>query len=261
MTATDLFKAGKLQEAIAAQLKEVKSAPADQGKRLFLFELLAFAGDLERARKQIEAVTYNELERDAAVQSYNRVLDAEEARRRLFRDSLLPKFFGEQPDHVRLRFEAVNRLRENRTTEAAELVAQANAAAPPLSGKLNDKAFDSLRDCDDLFGSVLEVMGAGGYYWVPLEQVESIALAAPRFPRDLLWRAARLELRDGSGGNVFLPALYAGSHEHGDDQVKLGRATDWKEWPGGLVQGFGLRTYLVGDDAVSLLDWRQLELA
>jgi len=39
MSASELFKAGKLQEAIDAQLKEVKNKPADQSERLFLFEL------------------------------------------------------------------------------------------------------------------------------------------------------------------------------------------------------------------------------
>ena len=38
MSANDFFKAGKLQDAIDAQVQEVKTNPADQAKRLFLFE-------------------------------------------------------------------------------------------------------------------------------------------------------------------------------------------------------------------------------
>jgi type VI secretion system protein ImpE len=60
---------------------------------------------------------------------------------------------------------------------------------------------------------------------------------------------------------VFLPAIYPGSHEHADDQVKLGRKTDWKETKDGPVLGMGLRTFLVGDDPVTLLEWRELKLA
>ena len=51
MNANELFQAGKLQEAIDTQIAQVKANPADQGKRLFLFELLAFAGELDRARR------------------------------------------------------------------------------------------------------------------------------------------------------------------------------------------------------------------
>ena len=85
MNATELFKAGSLKEAIEAQTQEVKANPTDPGRRLFLFELLAFAGDLDRARRQIEAVRYDEPERDTAVQRYRRLLDSEAARRHVQR--------------------------------------------------------------------------------------------------------------------------------------------------------------------------------
>src|SRR5262245_43141677 len=63
MSASEAFKAGRLQEAIDAQIQEVRAHPADHGKRLFLFELAAFAGDLDRARRQIDAVKYDDPDR------------------------------------------------------------------------------------------------------------------------------------------------------------------------------------------------------
>jgi type VI secretion system protein ImpE len=261
MNASDLFKAGQLQPAIDAQVKEVKANPADHGKRVFLFELLAYAGDLDKAGRQIDAVQYGEMERDAAVLTYRKLLDAEKSRRRLFSDGLSPKFFGEQPEHVRLRLEAVNRLREHNQAEAHEVLEKANALVADLKGKLNDKPFSSLRDCDDLFAGVLEVVARGEYYWVPLDQVQVVALNPPKFPRDLLWRPARLDLLDGASGEVFLLTLYPGSHEHPDSAIKLGRSTDWKQAEGGPVLGVGLRTFLADDEAITLLEWQQLELA
>jgi type VI secretion system protein ImpE len=260
MNASELFKAGKLQDAIAAQVQEVKSAPTDQAKRLFLFELLAFAGDLERATRHIDALQYDQVELQAAVTSYRRLLDAETKRRQLFTQGLKPEFFADPPEHVAWRLEAVNRLREDRPAEAKELLDRAAAAVPPLKGTLNDKPFDSLRDADDLFSHVLEVMAHGVYYWVPLEHVEAVSMKAPRYPRDLLWITARLEM-ETSAGDVFVPALYPGSHEHPDDQVKLGRGTDWKSVEGGPVLGVGLRTFLVGEDAQAILEWRNLQIA
>jgi type VI secretion system protein ImpE len=260
MNASELFKAGKLQDALEAQIKEVKANPADHAKRLFLFELLAFRGDLDRARRQIEAINYGDLELDTAVLAYRKLLDAEQARRRLFSDGLTPRFLTDAPDHVRVRLEAVNRLREKRPGEARELLEQVNAARPPLQGQLNDKPFTQLRDCDDLFAGVLEVMAHGNYYWVPLEQVASVTMNAPRFPRDLLWVPARLEMRDAAG-DVFLPALYPGSHEHPDDQIKLGRATDWRGAEGEPVLGAGVRVFLVDDDSISPLEWRNLQVS
>ena|SRR5437868_6908524 len=262
MNAGDLYKAGKLQDAIDAQIKEVRASPGDQARRLFLFELLAFAGDLDRAQKQVEAVKYTELELEAATLAYRKLLDTERLRRRLFSEGLAPKFLQEPPAHLHHRLEAVNALRQGRRAEAAELLQKAGDASPQVQGSLNDKPFTALRDCDDLCAGILEVMTKGIYYWVPWEHIASVSMNAPRFPRDLLWAPARLEMRGGDAGDVFLPVLYHGSHAHADDQVKLGRMTDWQgEEGGGPVLGLGLRTYLVDDDPSTLLEWRQLQFA
>jgi hypothetical protein len=105
MNASELFKAGKLSDAIAAQAQEVKSHPADHGRRLFLFALLAFSGDLARARKQIDAIHYDEMERESARLAYRQLLDAEEARRRVFRDGIMPQFLIPPPEYLYKRLE------------------------------------------------------------------------------------------------------------------------------------------------------------
>jgi type VI secretion system protein ImpE len=258
MNANECFRAGKLQDAIDAQIKVVKANPADMARRLFLFELLAFAGDLDRARRQVEAVKYDEVERDAAVAAYRKLLDSEQARRRLFGDGLTPQFLAPPPEHVTLRLDAVNRLREGRRAEAAEVLARAAGQTPTVRGRLNGDPFTHLRDCDDLFAGMLEVFAHGQYYWLPFEQIDTLAMNAPKAPRDLLWFPARLEVRDGPAGDVFLPALYPGSHAHADDQVRLGRMTDWKSTEGGPVLGVGLHTFLADDTDVGLLEWREL---
>lgn len=258
MTATELYNAGKLQAALDAQIQEVKAHAADPNRRLFLFELAAFTGDLDRARRQIDAVKYNDAERDVAVASYQSLLDAEEKRRRLFRDGLPPRFLIDPPDHVKLRLDAVNLLRENKQAEALELLNKANAGAEALKGTLNGKPFAGFRDADDLFGTTLEVLAHGDYFWVPAEQLDTVALNAPRFPRDLLWMPARLMLKEGEHGEVFLPVLYPNSHDHPDDGVRLGRTNDWKQADGGPVLGVGARAFLVGEDGVGIADWREL---
>ena len=111
MSASELFQAGQLDDAIAAQTAQVKASPADQSKRLFLFELLAFAGDLDRARRQLDALQYEEIELQTAQSDYRKVLEAEEYRRKVFRDGLQPKFLTDVPaEHVRLRLEGLNAL-------------------------------------------------------------------------------------------------------------------------------------------------------
>jgi type VI secretion system protein ImpE len=112
-------------------------------------------------------------------------------------------------------------------------------------------------DCDDLLGTVLEVMAKGEYFWVPLESIATIAMNPPKYPRDLIWAPARLESQEEASGEVFLPALYHKSYEHADEAVKLGRTSDWIE-TGGPVLGRGGRMFLYGEDSIPLLEWREL---
>jgi type VI secretion system protein ImpE len=257
MNASENYKAGRLKDAIEAQIQEVKANPADTGRRTFLYELLCFAGDLERARRQIDAIKNDESERDIATLSYRKLLDAEASRRKFFAEGVAPEILGEESPHIKLRLEAAGHLRLGRPADAAALLAEADAATPALAGTFNGKPFETLRDADDLFSGVLEVMAQGKYFWVGLEQVVSVAMNPPRYPRDLLYAPARLELAQETG-EVFLPALYPGSYENPDDQVKLGRMTDWSDPAAGPVRGVGARMFLVNDDAVSLSEWRQL---
>ena len=53
MTTTDLFQAGRLEETIGAVSAEMKTNPTDVRRRTFLFELLCFSGDYDRAEKQL----------------------------------------------------------------------------------------------------------------------------------------------------------------------------------------------------------------
>ena len=111
MNASDLFKQGRLKEAIDAQLQEVKAKPGDHGKAACSCSSCRRSrATWSRARRQIDAVKYDDPEQQMATEGYRKLLDAEEKRRRLFRDGLTPKFLGEPPEHVKVRLEAVNRL-------------------------------------------------------------------------------------------------------------------------------------------------------
>jgi type VI secretion system protein ImpE len=127
---------------------------------------------------------------------------------------------------------------------------------PAKSGRCNGQPFDDLRDLDDLTSSFFEVLTTTGkYYWVPIERVELVEFRAPQRPRDLVWRRAHMVVRGGPDGEVFLPVLYAGSHEDADDRIRLGRYTDWRSGDGGPVRGMGQRMFLAGDR-----EWGVLEL-
>ncbi len=260
MNASELFEACQLQAAIDAQILTVRGNPSDQGARMFLYELFLFAGDLDRARKQIDVLRYDDPKAVAAVERYRQVLDAEQMRRQVLAGKVQPKVLTDAPPHLLLRLEALKHNAANDAAKGDEALAQANQEMPGVKVKLNGQDVEGFRDADDLFGTVLEVFGTGGVYcWVPLEQVESITLQAPRSPRDALLAPITLALRDGLAGDALMPAVYPGSASADDDTLRLGRAADWSADEDRPLRGIGGRVFVdEGGQTYPLLDWREL---
>ncbi len=259
MTADALFQAGRLADALAAQLAAVKAAPTDQRARFFLFELMLFAGDPERARKQLDVLKYDDPKYLAAVDQYRFALDAEAKRRAVFAGKAQPEFLSQSGGHLPHRLEAVAALARGDHAAALTALAAADAITPAVAGTINGKPFVPLADADERFGPVLEVFGTGGVYsWVPFESITSVTMNPPAAPRDILLRPAHLTLDNGVTGDVLLPALYPNTFESADEDLKLGRATDWLGADGEVPRGVGGRQFRAGDGFVSLADVRVL---
>ena len=255
MDASDLFRAGRLKDAIDAQLAKVKAQPSDRSARFFLFELALFAGDLDRARKQLDVLRYDDPKHSAAVEQYRFALESEARRRAVFAGTEQPKGLTTAPDHVRLRVEALPYLARGEHAEARRRIDEANAAVPAVAFRVNGNPVEGLYDADERFATVLEVFGSGGVYsWVPLEQVESITMNPPAAPRDVILRPAHVVLKDEVEGDVLLPGLYPLTHEHPDDEIKLGRATEWLGAGGEVTRGAGGKLLLAGGQAVRLVE-------
>ena len=257
--AKSLLEAGRLGEAIETLVGEVKANPSDVARRTSLFEALCFAGEWDRAERQLDVIGHQSAKAEMGVQVYRNNIKAERDRQRLFSQGLQPHFLSEPPPYVDTNLSALNRRREGNLAEARALLERAEEERLALAGTLNGKTFEDFRDSDDWVGPALELIVHDKYTWVPFEQVRRFEVAPPRQLRDLIWASARVEALDGTIGEVFVPALYAGSHEHPDDQVRLGRVTDWKPLGEGLYAAAGLRMFLVDGEERPLFEARAVE--
>jgi type VI secretion system protein ImpE len=259
VSASELFRAGNLKEAVATALEEVRSHPTDSGRRLFLSELLCFAGDLERADNQLDALGHGDPQIMPWVVTFRQLIRAEQARRDFFAQGRLPEFLAPPEGAVKLLLEASIRVREGAFQEAALLLDQAEELRPRVSGTSDSSSFVDFRDLDDQTSCVLEVLTTNGtYYWIPISHVESIEFHQPERSRDLFWRRTHLVVRDGPDGEVYLPVLYPGAAEESDDSLRLGRQTDWREGEAAPVRGVGQRTFLVGEEARPILELKTI---
>ena len=260
MTPQELFQAGKLAEAVAAAVETVKKHPANTARRGFYCELLCFTGELEKADKHLEALAHQEPQTAIAVAMFRQQIRAEMARREFYTKGRMPEFLGEPSDVLKLNLEASIALREGNAKETAEILARAEEQRIHPAGKCDGVEFDDLRDLDDTNASFFEVLtSTGKYYWIPMEAVEFMEFHPPERPRDLLWRRVHMVVAGGPDGEVFIPALYYGTHEGEDDQLRLGRGTDWTGGDGSPVRGVGLRMLLFGEADKTIMEPETVE--
>jgi type VI secretion system protein ImpE len=231
MNSRQLFDAGKLNAAIEALGSELRDNPADAQRRTFLFELLCFAGNYDRAEKQLDVLSSGGMEAGMGALLYRSALHAERLRTDMFRSGAFPLD---------------------------------STASEEVSGTLNGKAFSSIEDGDPRIGARLEVFAAGQYMWIPWAQVASLKIEPPKRLRDLLWTPAMLktseEFKGQELGELLLPSLMPLSFESADDEIRLGRATDWVDLPDGDFRAIGQKVLMIDGEQVPLLSIRELEI-
>ena len=228
MDAQQLYRAGQLREAIDALGDELKKQPLDTKRRTFLFELLCFAGEYDRATKHLDILSDASPEAASGAMLYRAALHAERERQDMFARNALPL----------------------------------GSTHPSSPGVLNGEAFTGLTDADPRIGENLEVFIAGSYTWIPYAYIESIETEPPKRLRDLLWLPAILQATEDFRlqdlGEVLLPVISPLSWKHSDDAVRLGRATVWEEDPQHGDIPLGQKLLLRGEEEEPFLDLRNL---
>lgn len=233
MNVDELFRAGQLQQAIGELSSELRKNPGDLKRRTFLFEMLCFAGEYDRAEKHLNLLA--DAGPDAAIGTlvYRSALSAERKRQLFF---------------------------ESRQFEKSEAL-----PAIPRPGKLNGERFYTIEDIDPRIGPRLEIFIAGEYVWLPFMHIGSLTMEQPKYLRDLLWSsgviAASPHMKQQDFGEVLIPILYPFSSKHENDMVKLGRETDWKSTGPDLYESaFGQKLVVLdGERSVPFLEIRSLQ--
>lgn len=259
-TPVELFQNGQLNEAVKVATDAVRNNPVDIGARSMLCEVLCFAGDLERADKQLEAATQIDTESAVGVSLMRHLIRSEICRREVFERGRVPEFLAQPTPAQQLRLRALVSLKNDDAATAAKYIEEAIEQEPKLSGECNGKSFVGMRDLDDLLGPNIEVFTATGqYYWLAAEQVISLEFSPIEHLSDLLWRAAQIITVGDVSGRVHVPALYHNSHASADDSIRTGRSTDWiQQSESTPTLGIGQRDWLFDEDVIAITEVKEL---
>jgi type VI secretion system protein ImpE len=233
MTPQELYRTGELDQAIKALGEELRSNPLDAKRRTFLFELLSFAGEWDRAEKHLDVLANQDMKNAPGMMLYRSAVHAERIRQEMFRNKDFPK---REPSDEQ-----------------------------PPSGEWNGEPFTRLADADSTIGDHLEVFIAGSYVWVPTKYIVQLEIEAPKDLRDLIWARARIQaspkFRLQDLGEVLLPVLAPLSFTHPDNNVRLGRTSVWEQQPDGEEALFGQKLLFVDGEEIPLLEFRSITWA
>jgi type VI secretion system protein ImpE len=200
-------------------------------RRTFLFELLCFAGEYDRAQKHLDVLAGQGPDSATGALLYRAALNADRMRSDLFTKRDYP---------------------------------EVHESDVPVSGTLNGQPFETLEDADPRIGPRLEIFAAGQVMWLPLAHIASVEMEAPKRLRDLLWPPALVRtgpaFKGTELGEVLMPALSPLSFQHKDDTVRLGRSTVWEEREQGEIVPYGQKILLVDGEDFPLLELRHLEI-
>src|SRR4051794_21601119 len=91
MNAKELLNAGKVREAEGALTAALRQNPTDTANRTFLFELLCFSGQYDRAAKHLGLLAQTSKEAELGAVLYYSALHAEKMRHEMFKKKEFPQ--------------------------------------------------------------------------------------------------------------------------------------------------------------------------
>jgi type VI secretion system protein ImpE len=224
-------------------MEAVRKQPTNKRERWLLFELQCIEGEWQRALQQLQAWATLEFEGAARAQLYRELIQCEMMRADVFAGRRAPGFIDQAPAWLDTLLSANMQMAEGNLSAADDLRETALNDAPATRGESTQiGAFDWLADSDSRLGPVCEMAVAGGYRWVPFDDMRSLTLAGLATPVDLVWRPVTVILRDATVLRGYIPARYPDS-EHRSTELKLARETAWTDLGRTGVVAVGQKTW------------------
>jgi type VI secretion system protein ImpE len=254
MSNADLIRDGRLSEARENLVSRIKAAPGDTKARTLLFQVLAFCGEWDKVERHLELLISQLPETATGVLVYRSLVSAEKARLEVSAGRLTPDFMTDPPSYLGDLLEARKLIASGDTVTASSLLNTVNEHIPEISGQANSVPFSGFSECDSTLAGILEVMIHDRYIWFPIASVRELSVQQPKTMLETIWAPGRIVTWDGLTTECFLPVLYPGSSASDNEQIRMGRMTDWIDLGNGSYRGVGQHLFMVGDQEKGVLE-------
>jgi len=286
MTAEELVKLARPQEAMDALVPMIRAKPQDPKLRIFLFQLLAVTGQWERAVGQLETAAQLDAKNLLMAQMCRQAIICEKMRSEVFAGKRSPLIVGEPSEWLGRMLQAAQHSGKGEHRAAGELRAQALEAAPATSGTIefatakapnsadatarpsadqgkaatSTEPFEWIADGDARLGPILELIVDGRYYWAPFDRLKAIEIEQPTDLRDVIWLPSKVTWSTGASTVALIPTRYAGTETNKDGGLLLARRTDWADAAGGGFTGLGHRVLNTDTSEHAIMNIRKITL-
>lgn len=254
-----LLRSGDIAGARSALAGELRRFPAHVPTRQAFWQVLAIAGEWDKAEQQLRTLATTEPKAMMLGSVYGQTIAATRMRERVLRgETRATSLVGSEP-WVEQLIDALHAVASGASDAAAKSEA-ALEAAPATAGTLDGDPFEWIADADLRFGPMLEAIIGDQYGMVPFAALKRVKASEPVDLRDTVWLPIELETRSGQTSMAFTPVLYPGTVATGDAQLMLGRRTDWVQ-QGDHEVGLGQRLIATDGPEAGVLGIRDIRLA
>ncbi|PNE77380.1 ImpE protein superfamily protein [Burkholderia thailandensis] len=251
----DALRTQSFEEIKARTAEAVRKKPSDTRERWLLFQLLCIDGAWDRALKQLQTWAQLEPQGEARAQLHRGLIRCEMFRADVLAGKRTPGFIDAQPAWVDTLLEANAKLGAGNVAAADALRESAFDSAPVTCGESAEMgSFAWLTDSDTRLGPIFEIAVAGGYRWIPFEQLKSITFTPAGTLSDLVWRPVTALMLDATVLRGYAPTRYPGS-ENGATAIRLASETTWSDIGTTNVVALGQRTWTTDQG-----DWGMLQI-
>jgi len=258
LTAEEYLQQGDLQEALQQLQEQVRAQPANVQHRIFLFQMLCVQGQWERALTQLNVAAELDDSTLAMVSMYRQVIACEQFREQVFLGNKEPIIFGKPGEWVALLIQALKLTAQGEYAKSQQLRSQAFAAAAVTSGVIDGQSFEWFSDSDPRLGPIMEAIIDGRYFWVPIENLQTIVIDEPADLRDVVWLPAHFTWNNGGESYGLIPSRYPLSYQH-DSLLALSRKTQWQDCGEDLFLGVGQKIWATQSNEYSVMDVRAIQ--
>ncbi len=247
MNIEQLYSAGDLRGLHQASAAQVAAAPTDAAARALFVQVLCMECEWDRAAQQADALLKLNPASAMFCTTLSGLIAAEKQRESYFAGQSRPDWVGAPPTYAEKLAQAAAAFTAGETASAAAACMEVLDVLPSIGVTLTDGTHrEWLLDGDARLSGVLECICDGQYKLVEQAEVQSVEVAPPTHPVEVVWPHVRLRFRGGEVVVGRMPGRYPCGGK-GDDQLLMAKETEWQECADGLYLGRGQRCWNSSD--------------